>query len=324
MINVSHLTKRYGPKTAVNDISFSVKRGEIVGFLGPNGAGKSTTMNLLTGYLSSNEGDISIAGFDILEEPLQAKQHIGYLPEKPPLYPGMTVDSYLKFVCRLKNIPKKETVEQIETVSKKAGITAVRERLISNLSKGYCQRVGIAQALIGNPEVLILDEPTVGLDPNQIIEIRSLIAQLGKEHTVILSSHILSEVQAVCDRIIILNNGRIIADGNEENLSKETQGNNSLVLRVMGKEKEVSSVLDSISDIGSYTKQVSPEPGSCEFRIYPPEGKDVRKEIGVVLFAQGLPILELHKDETSLEDIFLQLIASDNSENPLKEERGDN
>lgn len=324
MINVSHLTKRYGPKMAVNDISFSVKRGEIVGFLGPNGAGKSTTMNLLTGYLSSNEGDISIAGFDILEEPLEAKKHIGYLPEKPPLYPGMTVDSYLKFACRLKNIPKKDTMEQIEAASKKAGITAVRQRLISNLSKGYCQRVGIAQALIGNPEVLILDEPTVGLDPNQIIEIRSLIAQLGKEHTVILSSHILSEVQAVCDRIIILNNGRIIADGNEENLSKKTQGNHSLILRVMGEEKEVSSALDSIPDIGSYKKQVSPEPDSCEFRIYPPEGKDVRKEIGVVLFAQGLPILELYKDETSLEDIFLQLIASDNSENPLEEERGDN
>lgn len=321
MIQVDHLTKRYGSKTAVNNISFSVKRGEIVGFLGPNGAGKTTTMNLLTGYLSSPQGKIYIDQHDILEEPLQAKRHIGYLPEHPPVYAGMTVERYLAFVCRLKKIPRKEIAGQIQGVCDKTKINLIRERLIGNLSKGYCQRVGIAQALIGNPEALILDEPTVGLDPKQIIEIRKLIEELGKEHTVILSTHILTEVQTICDRIIILNNGRIIADDTEENLSHKAGGAYSFTIRVVGDEEEIAPLLDSVAGIKGWESVDSPEKGSCAFQVYPKRGMDVRKAVGSLLYAHEFPILELRPNSSSLEDIFLSLIASDDTENVLDEEK---
>ena len=218
MVEVKHLVKRYGVKNAVDDISFSIDSGEIVGFLGPNGAGKSTTMNILTGYISATQGEATIGGFDILEEPLKAKKCIGYLPEQPPLYLDMTVDGYLQFMYELKKVslPRKAHLDE---VCRLCGIEGVRGRIIKNLSKGYRQRVGLAQALLGNPQVLILDEPTVGLDPNQIIEIRDLIRSLGEKHTIILSSHILSEVQAVCDRIIIINAGKLIADGTPESIA---------------------------------------------------------------------------------------------------------
>ena len=230
MIKVNNLTKKYGSTVALEDVSFSVKKGEVAGFLGPNGAGKSTTMNIITGYLSSTSGTVTIDGFDILEQPTEAKKKIGYLPEVPPLYPDMTVNEYLDFVYELKGAAQKKEAH-FKEICELTGISSVRGRLIRNLSKGYRQRVGIAQTLVGNPPVLILDEPTVGLDPKQIIEVRNLIKKLGQKHTVILSSHILSEVQAVCDRIIVLNNGKLVADSTSESLSDRLTDGHSLIVR---------------------------------------------------------------------------------------------
>ena len=245
MIEVKNLTKYYGDKHAVDGISFSVKQGEILGFLGPNGAGKSTTMNILTGYISSTSGSVEIDGYDILDNPIEAKQKIGYLPELPPLYTDMTVQGYLSFVYDLKKckIPKKQ---HIDDVCRRVRIDHVQNRIIKNLSKGYRQRVGLAQALIGNPEVLILDEPTVGLDPKQIIEIRDLIKVLGERHTVILSSHILSEVQAVCDRLVIINGGKIVADDTAENLTRKLSKDFRYIIRVEGPQEDIQKVLSSI------------------------------------------------------------------------------
>jgi ABC-2 type transport system ATP-binding protein len=310
MIEVSHLTKRYGDKYAVKDVSFSVKEGEILGFLGPNGAGKSTTMNMLTGYLSSNEGTIKIAGIDILEDPSGAKKHIGYLPEMPPLYLDMTVKEYLNFIYELKSCKLKRDAH-IAEICELVKITGVYPRLIKNLSKGYRQRVGLAQALIGNPDVLILDEPTVGLDPKQIIEIRSLIKHLGKKHTVILSSHILPEVQSVCERIIIINQGQIVADDTEINLSNNLTKQHRIVARIAGPEETVLHAISGISGIKQIAQLGTKEPGSFDFQIEIEEGKDVRRPLFNLLADRRWPLLLLDSGEMTLEDIFLKLTGDD-------------
>lgn len=310
MIEVSHLTKRYGDNYAVNDISFSVEDGEILGFLGPNGAGKSTTMNMLTGYLSSNDGTIKIAGIDILEDPNAAKKHIGYLPEMPPLYPEMTVKEYLNFIYDIKGCKLKRDAHIMEICSL-VKISNVYKRLIKNLSKGYRQRVGLAQALIGNPDVLILDEPTVGLDPKQIIEIRTLIKHLGKKHTVILSSHILPEVQSVCERIIIINHGKIVADDTEVNLSNSMEKQQRLTVRIAGPEEAVARALSGLTGVRKITKLGSKEPGSFDFSLEAERDKDIRRGMFTVLSDRKWPILSLDSGEMTLEDIFLKLTNDD-------------
>ncbi len=312
MIEVSSLSKRYGNHLAVDNVSFSIQKGEVVGFLGPNGAGKSTIMNIMTGYLSLTAGSVSIDGFDVVEQPEEAKKRIGYLPELPPLYTDMTVREYLYFMCDLKKVkfPKKPHVEEIVKLVK---IENVFDRLIKNLSKGYRQRVGIAQALIGNPDLLILDEPTVGLDPKQIIEIRNLIARLGKNHTVILSSHILSEIQEVCERIIIINKGKIIADDTPDNLSKNLSKDHSLALRVMGTESELQKILASVPGIKALTSLGVKEKGSVDFIIEPKPGFDIRAAVSERLAERKKTILSLHSNEMTLEQIFLRLTeAADN------------
>lgn len=314
MIEVTNLSKRYGNHVAVSDVSFTVKDGEILGFLGPNGAGKSTIMNILTGYLSPTVGTVKIDSFDIMESPNEAKKRIGYLPELPPLYLDMTVKEYLYFVYDLKKVtlPKAPHIAEICRLVK---IEDVSDRLIKNLSKGYRQRVGIAQALIGNPDVLILDEPTVGLDPKQIIEIRNLINHLGKTHTIILSSHILSEIQAVCERVIVINRGKLIADDTAENLSKNLSEDHSLTARISGPATDILKLLSSVKGVAKVTSLGSKEKGSCDFNIDPIESYDVRREIFSRLAERQWPLLELKTNELSLEQIFLRLTdASDNGE----------
>lgn len=313
MIEVSHLTKRYGDKYAVNDISFSVNEGEILGFLGPNGAGKSTTMNMLTGYLSSNEGTIKIAGIDILEDPNAAKRHIGYLPEQPPLYMDMTVKEYLNFIYELKGCKLKRDAHLSE-ICDLVKIANVYGRVIKNLSKGYKQRVGLAQALVGNPDVLVLDEPTVGLDPKQIIEIRSLIKHLGKKHTIILSSHILPEVQSVCERVIIINRGSLVADDTEINLSNSLAKQHRLVVRIAGPQDAIYHAISGISGVTQVMELGPKEPGSFDFQIETEPGRDVRRGLFSVVCDRKWPILSLDSGEMTLEDIFLKLTSEDTTD----------
>ena len=311
MIEVSGLSKRYGAHLAVKDASFSIKKGEVVGFLGPNGAGKSTIMNILTGYLSLTQGKVEIDGYDVISDPELAKKRIGYLPEIPPLYLDMTVREYLYFIYDLKKVkfPKKPHIDEIIRLVR---ITEVSERLIKNLSKGYRQRVGIAGALVGNPDVLILDEPTVGLDPKQIIEIRDLITKLGRNHTVILSSHILSEVQAVCKRVIIINRGHIIADDTPENLSKNLSQDHSLVARIAGnKEEETISVLSSVKDVENVVCLGEFESGTRDYKIEPKDEQDVRAGVYKRLAERGKTLLSLVSNELTLEQIFLRLTGED-------------
>lgn len=306
MIEVKNLTKHYGQKKAVNDLSFTVNDGEILGFLGPNGAGKSTTMNILTGYISSTEGQALINGIDILEEPTKAKKEIGYLPELPPLYLDMTVREYLNFIYDLKKckLPRKAHLEDICALVK---ITDVYDRIIKNLSKGYKQRVGMAQALVGNPPILILDEPTVGLDPMQIIEIRTLIKKLGKKHTVILSSHILSEIQATCDRIIIIDHGTIVADDTTENLTKLVTNDNKLIVRIDGPKEEVEKMIKGIKGVVTVRADMEREPGIFEYDIEVTEGKDIRRELFKRVADRSWYILGMKNTELTLEDIFLKI-----------------
>lgn len=306
MIEVQNLTKRYGSYCAVNNISFRVEEGEILGFLGPNGAGKSTTMNILTGYLSATSGTVNIDNVDILDDPNKAKANIGYLPEQPPLYLDMTVREYLDFVYDL----KKCTINRRKHISEICHLVHIEEvygRLIKNLSKGYRQRVGFAQALIGNPPVLILDEPTVGLDPNQIIEIRSLIKNLGKHHTVILSSHILPEIEAVCDRIVIINNGEIVADNTATNLSAEFSKDHRLMARIAGDEQRAYSLLKHVPGIASVTTLGEREPGIFEYALEPVRNADFRRSLFTMLAKEGLPLVGLKSMEMSLEEIFIEL-----------------
>lgn len=311
MIEVKNLTKRYGSKLAVDRISFTVNESEILGFLGPNGAGKSTTMNILTGYLSSTEGEALIDGINILEEPVKAKKLIGYLPEQPPLYLDMTVNEYLKFVYRLKKC-KLPITSHLQEICELVKITEVQNRLIKNLSKGYKQRVGLAQALVGNPPVLILDEPTVGLDPKQIIEIRTLIKKLGKNHTVILSSHILPEVQAVCDKIVIINRGRIAANDNAEKLVHNLSNDNKLIIRAEGNSGEIVKLLKSISGVVDVRiSKENAEPGVTEFYLNAKEGVDVRREVSKKLASRNYPLLMLKSTDLTLEEIFLKITTGD-------------
>lgn len=307
MIKIEHLTKTYGSTCALDDISLEIQSGETVGLLGPNGAGKSTTMNILTGYLSADAGSVSVSGIDILSDPAGAKKLIGYLPEQPPLYSDMTVDEYLKFCYELKGctLPR---APHLDEVCKVARISDVRKRLIRNLSKGYKQRVGIAQAIIGNPEVIIFDEPTVGLDPKQIIEIRSLIRTLGKKHTVILSTHILGEVQAACDRIVIINEGRIVADEKTENITRAVEGNRRFKATICGPEKEVLAVLKSMSGI-AYAESLSEHDGDAYSYIIESEtGYDIRKKLFFTLAEHTWALVGLEALGMSLEDIFITVV----------------
>ncbi len=306
MIEVKHLTKRYGKHTAVSNLSFTIEKGKIYGFLGPNGAGKSTTMNIITGCLGATEGEVWIDGHSIADEPMQAKRLIGYLPEQPPLYTDMTPAEYLRFVASAKGISHSEQRGQIEQVMEKTGILDVRDRMIKNLSKGYKQRVGIAQALLGNPEVIILDEPTVGLDPKQIIEIRDLIRALGKDHTIILSSHILSEVQAVCDAIMIISGGRLVASDTPENLTKLFAGAVTLHLEIKGSQDAVTEVLDGILLIEDQMLKESGD-GTVLADIKPVENADIREALFHAFSEAELPLLEMHSVRASLEDVFLEL-----------------
>lgn len=306
MITVRNLTKKYGKKLAVDNISFTVNSGELVGLLGPNGAGKTTTMNILTGYLSMSSGTASIGGFDILENPNEVKKLIGYLPEHPPLYSDMTVDAYLKFVFNLKKCKKLDREKHIAAICERVKITEVRHRIIGHLSKGYQQRVGLAQALIGDPPVLILDEPTVGLDPRQIIDIRNLIGELGKERTVILSSHILSEVQAVCDRIIVINNGKLVADDSVAGLSAGA-GKNAYSVTIAGAEGEVIAALRAIPGVVNVKRTAEPEKGSFEYTVNVENDADIRKAIFNACVSLNTPLIEMHKMTSSLEDIFINL-----------------
>ena len=318
MIDVQNLTKNYGTHCAVDHISFHVNEGEILGFLGPNGAGKSTTMNMLTGYLSSTDGAVKIGGYDILEEPNAAKANIGYLPEQPPLYMDMTVREYLDFMYELKKctLPRAQHIAEICKIMK---IDHVYGRLIKNLSKGYRQRVGMAQALIGNPPVLILDEPTVGLDPSQIVEIRALIKALGKMHTVILSSHILPEVEAVCDRLVIISNGRIVADDTADNLIRNYSSDRRLMLRVAGPAFEVEKLIHGIEGVKSVHPLTSHESGTTDFAIELKEGADIRYALFNKLAENKFPLLSSRSMERSLEDIFMMLTT----ENFSAKKRGD-
>ena len=306
MIEVTNLTKVYGNKRAVDGISFTVNQGEILGFLGPNGAGKSTTMNILTGYISSSSGSAKIDGKDILDDPIAAKKHIGYLPEHPPLYLDMTVQEYLEFVYQLKKA-RQPMKEHIDDICRRIKITDVQKRIIKNLSKGYQQRVGLAQALIGNPEVLILDEPTVGLDPKQIIEIRNLIKNLGKRHTIILSSHILPEVQAVCDRVIVINKGKLVADDTAENLSRNLSDDFHYIARIEGPEEEVLKLISTIPGMKDAQSLGQKEVGVFEFSLEAEPGADIRRELFKRLSERSYPLLGLKTTELTLEDIFLQL-----------------
>lgn len=317
MIEVTNLVKHYGDKKAVDGISFSIHDGELVGFLGPNGAGKSTTMNVLTGYLSATSGSAKINGIDILENPIAAKRHIGYLPEQPPLYMDMTVNEYLDFICDLKGV-KEHRKEHVSEICELAGITNVYKRMIRNLSKGYKQRVGLAQALIGNPEVLILDEPTVGLDPIQIIEIRNVIKDLGKKRTVILSSHILPEVQAICERVLVINHGKIIANDTPANLSLYVDVDRKMQLRAAGPQDKIQAVLSRIPEMARVLYEGSPESGACDFILEPKAQVDIRKLVFNALAAAGYPMLMFSPVSASLEDIFIKLTAENDGTPAVK------
>ena len=307
LIEVKNLVKKYGDHIAVDHLNFTVEKGKIYGFLGPNGAGKSTTMNMITGYIASTEGEILIDGHNILDEPEAAKKKIGYLPEIPPLYQDMTVLEYLKFAAELKSIPKEQREKNIKEVMSTTKLDDVKRRLIKNLSKGYKQRVGLAQALLGYPEVIILDEPTVGLDPKQIIEIRDLIKSLGEKHTVILSSHILSEVSAVCDHVLIIDKGRLVASDTPENLSKVMTGMNSLELTVKGEEAVIREALGMVENIENIAYHSSMTEGACDLTIKISGDMDMRENIFFALSEVKCPILRMQPTNMSLEEVFLKL-----------------
>lgn len=308
MIEIEGLSKAFGTKLAVDNVSFRVEEGEIMGFLGPNGAGKSTTMNILTGYLSATSGTCRVNGIDILENPLEAKRQIGFLPELPPLYTDMTVKEYLSFIYDLKGcrFPKGQHIREICDVVK---IGDVYDRLIGNLSKGYRQRVGIAQALIGNPRVLIFDEPTVGLDPKQIIDIRNLIRMLGKEHTIILSTHILPEVQAVCDRIVVINKGKLVANEKTEDLVTAVDGSRKMIAKIVGPQDDVEKALKAVAGIRSVDVLGKRDTDSISYLIESEERVDARKPLFYTLASKGWPLVGLEGMELSLEDIFIRLVG---------------
>ena len=307
MIEVKNLVKRYGDHLAVDDLSFTVERGQIYGFLGPNGAGKSTTMNIITGYIASTEGEVIINGHNILDEPGETKKSIGYLPEQPPLYFDMTVIEYLKFAAELKKIPKADRQQMIDEVMELVKITDMQSRLIKNLSKGYKQRVGLAQAILGYPEIIILDEPTVGLDPKQIIEIRDLIKSLSEKHTVILSSHILSEVSAVCDYVMIIAHGKLVASDTPENLSRLMIGSNELELTIKTDREDMDEIRHTIPEIEEMSLSESQEEGAIDIFIKTAEDTDIREKLFYLFAEKKCPIIKMESSRLSLEDVFLEL-----------------
>jgi ABC-2 type transport system ATP-binding protein len=309
LVQVTNLTKRYGEKTALDNVCFSIGAGEVVGLVGLNGAGKSTTMNILTGYISATNGKVLIGGFDIASDGGKAKRLIGYLPEQPAYYPEIRVNEHLDFICGLKGVYKnqKARAEHISDICSRVGISDVLTRMVRNLSKGYRQRVGFAQALIGHPKVIILDEPTAGLDPSQLIEMRSLVKECGKDSTVIVSSHILSEVQTVCSRVLVINEGQLIADDTPENLTGKSMYSNNLTARIKGDPDKVTAELRKAEGVTQVRRKSKAEPGTYEYIIYGGKENDIREAVFYALAKAGLPIFALHSSEASLEDVFLQL-----------------
>ena len=304
-VEINNLTKLYGKNKALKDISFSAKRGEILGFLGPNGAGKSTTMNIICGCISANSGSANVCGYDVLENPRIVKSKIGYLPEQPPLYFDMTVIEYLNFVFELKGV-KLDKKKHVQEVMELVKIADIKNRMIRNLSKGYKQRVGLAQALIGDPEVLILDEPTVGLDPKQIIEIRKVIKQLGKSRTVILSTHILQEVEAVCDSVVIISNGKIVAENTLKGLVEESGGKDKLIVTLLGNAQDAQYALNAVPEIVK-VKSLKLGKGSAQFLIEQLPGSDIRQSLTKTMAEKGFAIGELREGSLSLEELFIKL-----------------
>lgn len=306
-IQIENLVKTYGDNIAANGLNLNLEKGKVYGFLGPNGAGKSTTMNIITGYIGATGGTVKIDGYDIFKEPEKAKKRVGYLPEIPPLYQDMTVKEYLVFVTELKKIPAKEKMKNIKEVLEMTKTTQVENRLIKNLSKGYKQRVGIAQALIGMPEIIILDEPTVGLDPKQIIEIRQLIKELGKNHTVILSSHILSEISEVCEYIFIISRGQLAAEGTEKQLVEQMAGENNLELEIKGDKDNVKEMIESLEDVFEYEFAESETENIVRLKIKSDRDVDLREKIFYICAENDLPIMEMSFKQKTLEDIFIEL-----------------
>lgn len=321
MIEVKNLVKKYGTHAAVNDLSFTVESGKVVGFLGPNGAGKSTTMNIITGYIAPTEGTVLVDGIDMNDDPERAKKKIGYLPEIPPLYPDLRVREYLKFVSELKKVARTNREQMVYEIMSKTGITDVSERLIRNLSKGYKQRVGLAAAMIGNPDILILDEPTVGLDPKQIIEMRDLIRNLSQRHTILLSSHIMQEISAVCDEIIIINEGEMIAEDTPENLTKQMVEKNGIHLVVKGERTVIKNALRTVSGIKNVKYDENNEEGYMGMTLYEAEGVDIREDIFYALAKADCPIYEIHPLAASLEDAFLALTGKGSKQYGGKQEK---
>ena len=321
MIEVSNLVKKYGDHTAVDHLSFQIEKGKIYGFLGPNGAGKSTTMNMITGYIASTEGKVMIDGHDILEEPEAAKKCIGYLPEMPPLYFDMTVLEYMKFAADLKKIPRNQKDKQIKEVMDMVKITDMKDRLIKNLSKGYRQRVGLAQAILGYPEVIILDEPTVGLDPKQIIEIRDLIKSLKQKHTVILSSHILSEVRAVCDYVLIISHGKLVASDTPDNLERLAAGSNSLLMKVKGEKDTIRKDLETIEGVTGVEMSYDSDEELWKTKVSIRENVDIREKVFYAMAKANCPIYEMQVKRVSLEDVFLELTEGEKKKSTGKQER---
>lgn len=314
MIQIRGLSKRYGSKYAVQDVTFDINEGEVLGFLGRNGAGKTTTMNIITGYISATEGTVTVDGYDVLKDPKEVKRRIGYLPELPPVYGDMTVNEYLHFACDIKGITRSKQNKHLDEICELMRIDEVRRRLIRNLSKGYKQRVGFAQAMVGNPDVLIFDEPTVGLDPRQIIEIRRLIKELGKTHTVVLSSHILHEVADICERIVIIHKGNIVAQDSLEGLVNSQGGNNQFELRIAGQERIIRRALHDIPGVRSIAQGGSKEEGAFDFVIQADPGSDIRRQVFNSMARIASPILLFKPTEVTLEDVFIKLTREDDSE----------
>jgi len=310
LIEVQHLTKRYGPVTAVNDVSFTVERGEILGFLGPNGAGKTTTMRVLTGYMPPSEGKAIVAGYDVLEQPIEAKRRTGYLPETPPLYPDMTVREYLTFVAKIKGVPRKESKSRIGEMMRKTRIDDVADRHCGKLSKGYRQRVGLAQAMLHNPDVLILDEPTAGLDPKQIIETRQLIKGLAGDHTIILSTHILPEVSQTCQRVVIINNGKVVAVDTPDNLTSRLRGSETMYLQVDAQGADAAGILQRVAGV-TRVAVADTKQQVVGFEIDSETGHDVRRELAAAVVGRGWGLLEMRPMRMSLEEIFLHVTTED-------------
>ena len=315
MIQVENITKKYGSFTAVNNINFEIEEGEIVGFLGPNGAGKSTTMNMITGFIEPTSGKIVVDGYDISKKPRKAKRQIGYMPEGVPLYSDLTVKEFVTYMAELKGVPKKERKDKVQKAIQETGLTDVQNKLTRNLSRGYKQRVSMAGALVSNPKVIILDEPTVGLDPKQVTEIRALIKELGKEHTVILSSHILSEVSQICNRVIIINNGQIVAIDTPENLEKKVVKDNSVYVTVEDQDNKMEAMKDKLPGVKEIKLVSENEDKTKKYIITAEADVDLRKSIFETLAKEGITIFEMKKSDATLEDAFMQLIDSQNDQN---------